>query len=124
MSQANSNTETMMQRPQGKSVMGASASAPNALEQAALAQLDVDKLNDLAECLFALNNRRFGPIAGAYLVVCTKPDEQWCVGQLNADRAKPIILFEDQVYHSPELAQAAAQRMKQQRGESAPCRST
>ena len=115
---------SMMERPQGKQVMGASAMAPNALEQKVLQELDVDRINDLAECLFVLNNRKFGPIAGAYMVVCTEPGKQWCVGQLNADRLKPIVLFEDQVYDSPELAQAAAHKIKQDRGESAPCRCT
>ena len=62
----------MMERPQGKEVMGASTAPPNALEQEVLKQLDIDKLNDLAECLFVLNNRRYGPIAGAYMVICTK----------------------------------------------------
>ena len=114
----------MIERPQGKEVMGASSTPPNELEQEVLKQLDIDKLNDLAECLFVLNNRRYGPIAGAYMVVCTKPDKEWCVGQLNADRAKPIILFEDEVYSSPEQAQAAAHKIKQARGESAPCRCT
>ena len=114
----------MMERPQGKEVMGASLTPPNNLERAALQDLDVDRLNDLAECLFVLNNRRFGPIAGAYMVVCTKPGEEWCVGQLNADRVKPMILFEDKVFPSPELAQQAATQLKEERGESAPCRCT
>lgn len=115
---------TMMERPEGKQVMGASMMPPNELEKAVLNELDIDKLNDLAECLFVLNNRRYGPIPGAYMVVCTKPDEQWCVGQLNADRRKPIILFEDKVFPSPELAREEALRIKQERGEPAPCRCT
>ena len=120
------NTEIpeMMERPQGKEVLGATLTPPNKLEMAALHGLDVDKINDLAECLFVLNNRRYGPIPGAYMVVCTKPDEEWCVGQLNADRVKPLILFEDKVYPSPELAQQEALRIKEEKGESAPCRCT
>ena len=114
----------MMERPEGKEVIGASTTPPNQLEIEALAGLDADKLNDLAECLFVLNNRHYGPIAGAYMVVCTKQDEEWCVAQLNADRRKPMILFEDKVYPSAELAQAEALRIKQERGESAPCRCT
>jgi len=114
----------MMERPDGKQVMGASRLPPNDLERAMLKELDVDKLNDLAECLFVLNNRRYGPIAGAYMVVCTKPNEEWCVGQLNADRRKPVILFEDKVFPSPELARAEALRIKEERGEGAPCRCT
>jgi hypothetical protein len=114
--------EPMMMRPEGKQVLGASTAPLNDLEKAALAGLDVDKLNDLAECLFVLNNRRYGPIPGAYMVVCVRPGEQWCVGQLNADRSKPIILFEDKVFSSPELAQGEAQRIKEQRGELTPPR--
>lgn len=116
--------ENMMARPDGKEVLGASLTPPNDLEKAIMRQLDIDKINDLAECLFVLNNRRYGPIAGAYMVMCTKPDEEWCVGQLNADRLKPIILFEDKVFSSPELAQQEALRIKEERGEAAPCRCT
>ena len=112
----------MMERPEGKQVMGAVAAAPNGLERAALLDLDINKINDLAECLFVLNNRRYGPIPGAYMVVCVQPNEQWCVGQLNADRAKPFILFEDKVFSTPELAQAEAENMKLVRGEMTPPR--
>ena len=44
------------------------------------------------------------------------------MGQLNADRAKPLILFEDKVFNTPEGAQAEAVRLKEERGESVPCR--
>jgi hypothetical protein len=114
----------MMEPPEGKQVMGASLVPPNDLEKAVLKELDIDKLNDLAECLFVLNNRHYGPIAGAYMVVCTKPNEEWCVGQLNADRRKPILLFEDKVFQDPELARQEALRIKEARGEAAPCRCT
>ncbi len=113
-----------MDPPQGKQVLGASLAEPNALEKAVMAGLDIDKINDLAQCLFVLNNRHYGPIAGAYMVVCTKADEEWCVGQLNADRMKPILLFEDKVFSSPERARQEALRIKAERGESAPCRCT
>ena len=121
---ANELSLKMMDPPTGKQVMGASLTPPNALEQAVMKGLDMDKINDLAECLFVLNNRHYGPIAGAYMVVCTKADEEWCVGQLNADRLKPILLFEDKVFASPELAREEALRIKEARGEQAPCRCT
>jgi len=54
------------------------------------------------------------------MVICTKPDTEWCVAQLNADRAKPFILFEDKVFSSPDLAQAEAERFKRERGETLP----
>ena len=109
----------------GKAILGSDKnSSLNTLEKNALKDLDMDKMNDLAECLFVLNNRRYGPIPGAYMVMCTKPGKEWCVGQLNADRSKPFILFDDKVFSSPEEAQKEAERIKKDRGESAPRRCT
>ena len=97
----NEQTE-MMDPPTGKSVLGSSTEPLNELEKSVISDLDVDKVNDLAECLFTLNNRKYGPIAGAYVAVCTIEGKEWCVGQLNADRAKPLILVEDcLLYTSP-----------------------
>ena len=109
----------------GKAILGSDKNSSfNNLEKNALKNLDKDKMNDLAECLFVLNNRRYGPIPGAYMVMCTKPGKEWCVGQLNADRAKPFILFNDKVFSSPEEAQKEAEKIKKDRGESAPRRCT
>jgi len=109
----------------GKAILGSNKnSSLNNLEKNALKDLDIDKMNDLAECLFVLNNRRYGPIPGAYMVMCTKPGKEWCIGQLNADRAKPFILFNDKVFSSPEEAQKEAEKIKKDRGESAPRRCT
>tara|TARA_B100001123_G_scaffold317089_1_gene355194 strand:+ start:3517 stop:3885 length:369 start_codon:yes stop_codon:yes gene_type:complete len=109
----------------GKAILGSDKnSSLNTLEKDALKNLDMDKMNDLAECLFVLNNRRYGPIPGAYMVMCTKPGKEWCVGQLNADRVKPFILFNDKVFSSPEEAQKEAEKIKKDRGESAPRRCT
>jgi len=109
----------------GKGILGSDNVNPlNDLEKLALGDLDEDKLNDLAKCLFTLNNRKYGPIPGAYMVMCTKPDKEWCVAQLNADRAKPFIIFEDKVFTSIEAAQKEAERIKKNRGESAPRRCT
>ena len=109
----------------GKAILGSDKNSPlNRLEKNALKDLDMDKMNDLAECLFVLNNRRYGPIPGAYMVMCTNPGKEWCVGQLNADRTKPFVLFEDKVFSSSEEAQKEAERIKKDRGESAPRRCT
>ena len=112
----------MMDPPVGKSVVGTSTLPLNDLEKDVISSLDEDKVSDLAECLFTLNNRHYGPIAGAYVAVCTIEGKEWCVGQLNADRAKPLILFEDKVFGSPGEAQDEAIRLKEERGESVPCR--
>ena len=109
----------------GKGIMGSDNTNPlNNLEKMAMNGLDKDKINDLAKCLFTLNNRRYGPIPGAYMVMCTKPGKEWCVAQLNADRAKPFILYEDKVFTSIKAAQKEAERIKKERGESAPRRCT
>ena len=109
----------------GKGIMGSDNTNPlNNLEKVAMNGLDEDKVNDLAKCLFTLNNRRYGPIPGAYMVMCTKPGKEWSVAQLNADRAKPFIIFEDKVFNSIEAAQKEAERIKKERGESAPRRCT
>ena len=107
----------------GKAILGSdNNSSLNNLEKNALKDLDIDKMNDLAECLFVLNNRKYGPIPGAYMVMCTKPDKEWCVGQLNADREKPFILFDEKVFSSPEEAQKEAEKIKKDRGELEPPR--
>ena len=111
-----------MDPPVGKSVVGTSTLPLNDLEKDVISSLDEDKVSDLAECLFTLNNRHYGPIAGAYVAVCTIEGKEWCVWQLNADRAKPLILFEDKVFGSPGEAQDEAIRLKEERGESVPCR--
>ena len=109
----------------GKSILGSDGLNPlNNLEKVALGDLDEDKLNDLAKCLFTLNNRKYGPIPGAYMVMCTKPGKEWSVAQLNADRAKPFIIFEDKSFNTIEEAQKEAERIKKERGESAPRRCT
>ena len=109
----------------GKGILGSDNTTPlNQLEKNALGNLDEDKLNELAKSLFTLNNRKYGPIPGAYMVMCTKPGKEWCVAQLNADRAKPFIIYEDKFFSSIVEAQKEAERMKKERGESAPRRCT
>jgi hypothetical protein len=109
----------------GKAILGSDdLSKINNLEKVAMQDLDEDKINEIAKCLFVLNNRKYGPIPGAYMVMCTKPGKEWCVGQLSADRAKPFVLFEDKIFSSPEEAQKEAERIKKERGESAPRRCT
>ncbi len=121
-------TKGIIKRPSGtdgKAILGSDdLSTINNLEKVAMKDLDEDKINEIAKCLFVLNNRKYGPIPGAYMVMCTKPGKEWCVCQLSADRAKPFVLFEDKVFSSPEEAQKEAERIKKERGESAPRRCT
>ena len=121
-------SKSEFRRPEGtdgKGILGSDNVNPlNDLERLAIGDLDEDKLNDLAKCLFTLNNRKYGPIPGAYMVMCTKPGKEWSVAQLNADRAKPFIIFEDKSFNTIEEAQKEAERIKKERGESAPRRCT
>jgi hypothetical protein len=112
----------MQEIPFGKETLGALDTPINDLEKKALQHLDLDKLNDMAECLFALNNRQYGPIPGTYMVMCIEPDKTWCVGQLSADRAKPFVLFPDKVFNSVEAATKAAEALKKEKAEAVPCR--
>jgi hypothetical protein len=108
--------------PFGKETLGSSNLPPNEIEKQALKNLDPEKLNDLGESLFMLNNRKYGPIPGTYMVVCIEPNEKWCVGQLNADRAKPFVLFPEHVYNSEKDAMIAAEKLKKEKNEPTPCR--
>jgi hypothetical protein len=55
--------------------------------------------------------------------MCTDPGKRWCVGQLSADRARPVLLFEELEFDSPVAAQRAAERLRRTRGEEPPARS-
>lgn len=99
--------------PPGKNQMPTSATAMSAMEGQLLGGLDLEKLSDLAEVLFALNNYRIGPIPGFYVAIEVTPGKEWCVGQLCADRAKPLKVFDKRVYKKPETARRAAERMRE-----------
>ncbi len=98
--------------PPGKKQMPTSAEGLSAIEGHLLDGLDLEKLSDLAEVLFALNNYRIGPIPGFYVAVEVTPGEAWCVGQLCADRAKPLRVVGTRTYRKPESAQRAAERLR------------
>ena len=66
---------------------------------------------DLAQVLYRLNGCRPGPVRGFYVVVGIEAD-RYAVGQLCADPARPVQLFEDHVYASEDLARAAAAALR------------
>ena len=90
----------------------------NKLESKILKDLDPDKLSDLSEVLYAFNNYKVGPMDGFYMAVEVVSGTKWCVGQLCADRAKPLKLFEDKLFDTPEAAQKAAEKMKEETDQS------
>jgi hypothetical protein len=102
----------LIRPPPGKHQMPTSAIESSDLEARLLGGLDLEKLNDLAEVLFALNNYRLGPVPGFYVAVELSPGTQWCVGQLSADRAKPLRVVGKRIYKKAASAQRAAERMR------------
>ena len=98
--------------PFGKHVMPTRDERLSALETQVMHGLDEDKLSDLAEVLFAFNNYRVGPMPGFYVAVEVDAGRQWCVGQLCADRQKPLKLFDKKLYKTARGAQRAAERMR------------
>ena len=99
-------------QPVGKHLVPSRAEQLSNIESKVMAGLDPEKLSELAEVLFAFNNYRVGPMPGFYVAVEIQPGEQWCVGQLCADRAKPLKLFDDKPYKTARGAQKAAERMR------------
>jgi hypothetical protein len=48
-----------------------------------------------AELQKVLNVMRWEPLEGKYVLVCTKPHKEWCLGQLPGKRGVPVKLYED-----------------------------
>lgn len=66
---------------------------------------------DLAQVLYRLNGCRPGPVRGFYVVVAVEPG-RYAVGQLCADPALPVQLFEEHVYADEATARAAATALR------------
>jgi hypothetical protein len=75
------------------------------------AHADLEKLAEFAKILFMLNGFRPGPLPDKYVVLCTKPDEEWCVAQLWADEEKPFRVLEGMRYGSAKDAEHAAEAL-------------
>ncbi len=53
-----------------------------------------------AELQRILNRMRWEPLKGKFVLVCTKPHQEWTLAELPGERGKPIKLHEDQVFTS------------------------
>ncbi len=69
---------------------------------ALLQGLDRDKLAEFAQVLFQLNGFRRGPVKGYYVVVETKPKEEWKVGQLCADPDAPLRIVDERSFDNSD----------------------
>ncbi|MSR13441.1 MAG: hypothetical protein EXR86_02555 [Gammaproteobacteria bacterium] len=66
---------------------------------------------DLAKVLYRLNGARPGPVRGFYVIVAVASG-RYAVGQLCADPAAPVQLFEDLVFASEAKARAKATELR------------
>ena len=82
------------------------------------ADVDREKLAEFGKIMFMLNGFQRGPLRNKYMIICTKPNQQWCVAQLWADEEKPFRILEGMCYPSLHEAETAAEALKA--GEEAP----
>lgn len=52
-----------------------------------------------------LNVLRGEPTPGKYVLVCTKPQKEWMLGELPDERGKPVRLIKGKVYSNIEDAE-------------------
>ncbi len=67
---------------------------------------------EFAQLLYKANGFRAGPVENWYVIVCVEPDARWAVGQLRADPATPLQLFEDLVFPSEAAARECADTLR------------
>jgi branched-chain amino acid transport system permease protein len=52
-----------------------------------------------------LNRLRTGPMAGKYVLVCTKPHREWMLAQLPDNAGAALRLHHNRIFHSLEEAE-------------------
>jgi hypothetical protein len=80
------------------------------------ADVDREKLAEFGKIMFMLNGFQPGPLPDKYVILCTKPNKQWCVAQLWADQEKPFRLLEGMCYPSLREAETAVESLRQPAG--------
>ena len=66
-----------------------------------------------------LNALRSGPLAGKYVLVCTRPFREWVLARHPGERGRPVELLREHTFTSKEEAEWAVFRLrwKQHTGE-------
>ena len=59
-----------------------------------------------------MNALRGGPLKGKYVLVCTKPFEEWMLARHPGERGKPIEILRGHRFTSKEEAEWAVFRMR------------
>ena len=71
-----------------------------------------DRAKTLSGMLQIMNGFRPGTIKDKFVIVCTKPDEEWQVAQLTTEPFAPIHYLEGYRFASVEAAQEAVEELK------------
>jgi hypothetical protein len=59
-----------------------------------------------------LNALRGGPLKGKYVLVCTRPHQEWVLGRHPGERGKPVELLREHSFASKEEAEWAVFRLR------------
>jgi hypothetical protein len=59
-----------------------------------------------------LNLFRGEPLAGKYVLICTKPHQEWRLARLTGQRGKPVTVIEGKVYRDLETAEREIFRLR------------
>ena len=70
-----------------------------------------DRMKTLAGMLQIMNGFRPGIIEDKYVIVCTKPNKEWKVGQLTTEPIAPIHYVDGHTFNSVEAAQRAVEEL-------------
>jgi hypothetical protein len=71
----------------------------------------MDDRASLSHVIQMMNGFRPGVLADRYVILCTKPDEEWAIAQLTTDESEPIRIVDDRVFGSVEAASAALEEL-------------
>jgi hypothetical protein len=52
-----------------------------------------------------LNAMRTGPLAGKYVLVCTRPHAEWMLAQFPDEQGQPLKLHHNRIFHSIDEAE-------------------
>jgi hypothetical protein len=72
----------------------------------------MDDRASLSHVLQVMNGFQPGVLQDRYVILCTKPDEEWAIAQLSTDLDPPIRRVDDRVFRSVEDAGAAVEELR------------
>lgn len=68
-------------------------------------QKPIGKHSDELERVLIYLRKHHGQMKGKYIIVCTKPHKEWCVGELSGVRGVPPKIYRNERFNSREAAE-------------------